>query len=99
MSVIPAKLVPAEAGSRNPVISHKYNLPPIIENLQNILLDVMLLKVLKSISGNMYCVSKISLDIKKNAKVRYQCPGPNDQIKVDKLVDSIYNVVQLDNNL
>ena len=33
MSVIPAKLVPAEAGSRNPVISHKYNLPPIIENL------------------------------------------------------------------
>jgi len=33
LSFLP-QLVPAEAGSRNPVISHKYNLPPIIENLR-----------------------------------------------------------------
>jgi len=43
VSVIPAKLVPAEAGSRNPVISHKNNLPPIIENLQHSTLSLLLL--------------------------------------------------------
>jgi len=29
-------------GSRNPVISHKYNLPPIIENIQNNLVSSMI---------------------------------------------------------
>jgi len=44
------KLVPAKAGSRNPVISHKYNLPPIIENLRFIYLT----------NPSFYSINKVS---------------------------------------